>query len=640
MVMHVDGWAGKILYINLGEQKTYVEDTSKYSEYIGGRGINQFLLFQMSNPKAEPLDPQNVVILGAGPMVGTLIPANCRLSVDFKNVVSGGVGSGNCGGQFAAEMKFAGYDHIVITGKSKAPVYLYIHNDRVLFRPAGHLWGKTTWETENIIKKEEKENAIKTLTIGPAGENLVKIAAIISDRGRAAAYGGGGAVFGSKNLKAVAIRGTNDVKAAHPQELLKKLRQYRTEVIEKSEMVKVHRKGGTLLAYQLLGDQRTHGVRNMSDEYWSNENILSVSRQTLDKKFLNRRHSCFGCPVFCSGIFQVNGKPFEGFHANSYRSFVSNIDLKDPEMALTAHTLTNLYGLDGDQTSSVIAWAMECYENGILTTQDTDGLKLNWGNGESVIALIKKIALRQGFGNILADGVYEAAKNISKGSEKLAVVVKKTGLMEANMRPNKGWALGVVTSTKGGGHLRGAIAKDNRSISAQTIREIFDMDDIGSPTSYDHKAALVAWQESYKSVIDMMGICALTSIWMDITLYSPKDIAHFFYLLTGVEKSAQELLTAGRKIQNLERAFNLLHAGYGRPDDMPPEKLITVPVSAGPYQGEKLDIEKWNKMLSEYYAHHHWDTETGWPTKKCLEDLNLDFVIDKLNLHNITLSES
>ena len=634
------GWAGKILFINLQEQTTYIEETSKYADYIGGRGINQYLLFQMLDPSVKPLDPENVVILGAGPMVGTLIPTTCRLSVDFKNVVSGGVGSGNCGGQFAAEMKFAGYDHIVITGRSNKPVYLYIHNEQVFFRPAQQLWGKTTWDTENIIKKEENESAVKTLTIGPAGENLVKFAAIIGDRGRAAGYGGGGAVFGSKNLKAIAVRGTNPIKAAHPKELLKKIQQYDADTIAKSEMVKVHRKGGTLLAYQLPGDTRTHGVRNMSDEYWSNENISSVSRQTIDQNYLVRRHSCFGCPVYCSGIFNVNGNIFEGFHANSYRSFVSNTDVKVPQKALEAHTLTNLYGLDGDQTSSVIAWAIECYENGILTSDDTDGLQLKWGNGDSVIALIKKIAFRQGFGNVLADGVYEAAKKIGRGSEKYAVVVKKTGLMEANMRPNKAWALGVVTSTKGGGHLRGAIGKDNQSVSSKTSKEIFDMDDIGKTTAYDNKAQLVVWQESYKGIIDMMGICALTSIWMDITLFQPEDIAQFFYELTGVKQSKEELMQAGRRLQNLERAFNLLHAGYGRQDDMPPEKLVAVPVSAGPYKGEKLDLQKWNTMLDEYYTHHRWDIKTGRPTKKCLSDLGLEYVIEKLNQNNIEIKDA
>lgn len=302
------GWAGKILFVNLSDNSTRVEPTEKYLSFIGGRGINQWLLFNLLDRGVGPLDPENILILGAGPMVGTPVPSASRLAVDYKNVITGGVGSGNCGGRFAVEMKNAGYDHLVFTGKADRPVYVYVEDDTIHFRDASDLWGQGTWETDELIKSKEKEGRISTLTIGIAGESLVKFACIIGDRGRAVGYGGGGAVMGSKKLKAIAVRGRHThVLVARPDELKKRLKTFRKDVFEKSRVVKIHREGGTLGAYLLSGEKRPHGVRNMSEEFWSNDAIKNVTRDKFDE-FLVRRHSCESCPVFCSGIYEIKGK--------------------------------------------------------------------------------------------------------------------------------------------------------------------------------------------------------------------------------------------------------------------------------------------------------------------------------------------
>jgi len=631
------GRTGKILYINLSNKTTKIESTEKYISFIGGRGINQWLLYKLVDINVKPLDPENVVVLGAGPFVGTFVPAASRLAVDFKNVLTDGVGSGNCGGQFASEMKFAGYDHIVIYGKSESPVYIYIRNNKVFFRDASNVWNKTTWETENYIKKKEDDKSIKTLTIGLGGENLVKFACIIGDRGRGVGYGGGGAVFGSKKLKGIGIRGTNSIKVAYPKNLLEKVRKYNTDVIEKSNMVRVHRKGGTLLAYLLPGENRPHGVKNMSEEFWENKKLSKMSRDKFDKDYLIRRQSCYNCPVYCSGIYEINGLKCEGLQANTIRSFATNLNLTIREKILNIHALTNLYGLDGDQTSAVIGWAIECYENGILNKNDTDGLELSWGNGDDIIKLLENIVHRRGFGDILAKGVYESCKMVGRNSEKFSVLVKKNSLMEASMRSHKAWALGIITSTKGGGHLRGAPGEEAQKITPEVSKELFNIDNIYDPTSYKNKARLVVWQENYKGVIDIMGLCALTSMWMDISLYQPEDIAEFYNLVTGENILANELLDVGLKLQNLERAFNLLHAGFGRNDDMPPKKLSEIPVEEGPYKGEKLDLHDWNKMLDEYYELHDWDKATGKPTENILVELGLEKVVENLKANEIFL---
>jgi len=630
------GWTGKILFIDLTRRSTTVKNTNEYLSFIGGRGINQRILFDLLDKNVDPLSPENIIILGAGPFIGTLIPSADRLAVDFKNVITGGVGSGNSGGHFAAEMKFAGYDHIIISGQTKKPLYLYIYNDRVYFRNAGDLWGKNTWETENIIKHKEKDRGIKTLTIGKAGENLVKFACIIGDRGRAIGYGGGGAIFGSKNLKAIAIRGTLPVKIAHPDKFIQKLKFFNKNIIEKSKIINLYRKGGTLLPYLAPGENRPHGVKNMSEEFWSNEAISCVTREKFDK-YLKRRHSCFNCPSYCSSIYEMEGFRCEGVQANTLRAMGSNLDVRSPEDILHANTLVNMYGMDTDQTSAVIGWAIECFENGLINKDDTDGIELRWGQGDSIIKLIEDIANRKGFGNILADGVYEACKTVGRGSEKYTVLVKKNSLMEAAMRSHKGWALGIVTSTKGGGHLRGAPGQEMQKIPPEASMRLFGIDDIFNPTSYNNKAELVVWQENYKGVVDMMGICANTSMWMDISLFTPEDIAEFFNNVTGENITGKNLLHAGLKLQNLERVFNYLHAGFNRKDDYPPEKLVKIPVHDGPYKGEKLDLSEWNKMLNEYYACHGWNVKTGLPTKQGLKDIGLGDVIEKLKKNGIDL---
>jgi len=630
------GRAGKILFVNLSKNIFYCEITEKYSSYLGGRGINQWLLFNFTNPEIDPLDPESAIILGSGPLVGTLVPTADRLAVDFKNVMNHGIGSGNGGGFFATEMKLAGYDHVFISGKAANPIYLFIQDDKIYFRDAKDIWGKDTWETENLIKKKENCLDLKVLSIGVAGENKVKFACLMSDKGRAVAYGGSGAIFGSKNLKAVAIKGTKSIKVYSPEKLIKKVLKYNEEIVDKSQVVHSHRTGGTLLAYLAPGENRPHAVRNMSEGFWSNKSIEKFARDEVDK-YLMRRHSCFNCPVYCSSIFKLDGFRFETFEANSFRSYASNLDVTSLEGALNCHRLANSYGLDDDQLSAVIGWAIECYENGIFTKEETDGLELRWGNYKNILLLIDKIANRIGFGDLLANGVFEASKIIGRGSGKYSVLVKKVSLMEAAMRSHKAWALGIVTSAKGGGHLRGAPAQEFKQISPKISKRLFNIDDISNPTAYRDKAALVVWQERYKAIIDIMGICSLATMWTDVNLFQPKDISDFHYLVTGESVSVKELFEIGEKVHNLEKIFNILHASFTREDDLPPGKLVEIPVKEGPYEGEKLNLEDWNKMLDEYYILHKWDKKTGIPTKKGLSELGLAELIDVLDKNEIQL---
>jgi len=623
------GRAGKILFVNLTQRTFYSEKTEKYLSFLGGRGINQWLLFHHTNPKTNPLDPESAIILGSGPLVGTLVPSADRLAVDFKNVMNFGIGSGNSGGFFATEMKLAGYDHIFISGKAVNPIYLFVQDDQICFKDAKGIWGKNTWETDNAIKKKESNHDLKILSIGIAGENQVKYACLMCDKGRAVGYGGSGAIFGSKNLKAIAIKGTQSIEVYNSEKLVEKVLKYTEKIINKSHAVHVHRSGGTLLPYLIPGEKRPHGVKNMSDEFWSDENIEKFSKDKVDQ-YITRKHACFNCPMHCSRIFQLDGLRFETFEANSFRSFASNLGVTSLEGAFHCHCLANLHGLDGDQLSAVIAWAIECYEDGIITKEETDGLELRWGNHKSILSLINKIAHRIGIGDLLAKGVFEASKIIGRGSRKHSVLVKKISLMEAAMRSHKAWALGIVTSAKGGGHLRGAPIQEMQQIPPKISKKLFNIGDISSPTEYNNKAELVVWQERYKAIIDIMGICALPTMWMDINLFRPEDISDFYYLVSGEKLSVNELFKIGEQVQNLEKTFNILHANFTREDDLPPEKLVKIPVTQGAYKGEKLDLSEWNKMLDKYYVLHKWDEKTGIPTKKGLSELGLSEIADEL----------
>jgi len=623
------GRAGKILFVDLTKKTFYFEKTEKYLSLLGGRGINQWLLFNFTNPETDPLDPESPIILGSGPLVGTLVPSADRLAVDFKNVMNHGIGSGNSGGFFATEMKLSGYDHIFISGKAETPIYLFIQDDKIHFKDAKDIWGEDTWETENLIKKKENISSLKVLSIGIAGENKVKFACLMSDRGRAVGYGGSGAIFGSKNLKAIAIKGTKSLKVYSQEKLVEKVLKCNKEIFDKSRAILLHRSGGTLLPYLTPGESRPHGVKNMSEGFWRNENIEKFSRDKVDK-YLIRRHSCFNCPVYCSSIFELDGFRFETFEANSFRSYASNLGITSLEGALNCHRVANSYGLDDDQLSAVIAWAVECYENGILTKEETDGMELRWGNHQNILLLIDKIAKRIGFGDLLANGVFEASKIIGRDSEKYSVLVKKISLMEAAMRSHKAWALGIVTSAKGGGHLRGAPAQEMQQVPSEISKKLFDIDDISNPTEYKDKAKLVVWQERYKAIVDIMGICALPTMWMDINLFQPKDISDFYYLVTGESVSVEKLFEIGEKVHNLEKIFNILHASFTRKDDLPPKKLVEIPVKEGPYKGEKLGLEDWNKMLDEYYVLHKWDKKTGIPGRKGLYELGLAELNDVL----------
>lgn len=622
--MRRPGYAGKILRVDLTRQRLTTEPTVKYADrFVGGRGINAWMLFNELDTSVRPFDPENMLLFGVGPLVGTLSPFGCRVSVDTKNAYTSGVGSANCGGHFGVEMKHAGFDNVVFTGRAEEPVYLWLNEGKAELRNARGLWGETTWETEREIRKEQGDEEVRVIGIGPAGENLVKSACIISDRAKAAGGSGVGAVMGSKNLKAIAARGTHSIAVAEPERFLKAVDAARAK-IEQFPKAEKYRKDGYYGVESYYGSPAWEAgfrpVRNGQDDYWDPEKVKQVSGDAM-KKYRAKILACYGCPVGCMPWMVVPDGPYgaegEGWWNNSSNSFCTRVDCTNPEAAIKAHLRTNQLGLDGDNASVVIAWAFECYEKGLLTKEDTGGLELVWGNHDAVLALIEKLAYREGIGELLADGTKAAAERLGGGSDEFALHIKGQDTVDG-VRISKGWGFGVVTSPAAGRHLRGA----THSFSPEKLR------------SYENVPYSVHMQEQFKAIVDMTGTClynnGLLSWETRIAPDAAQYIAELTSSLTGMDLSVDRFMRIGRQIHNLEKAFNVLHGGFTRRDDYPPKRYWEEPVKSGPYKGEHIDHETWERMLDEYYTLHGWDPETGLQKKSMLVELGLPEVVEKL----------
>jgi aldehyde:ferredoxin oxidoreductase len=623
------GLAGKILRVDLTQEKCWTEDTEKYArEWIGGRAINSWLLLNEMDPRTKWSDPDNPLIFGAGVLVGTLTPGACRLSIETKNVFSGGKGSANVGGHFAPEMKFSGFDHIVITGKANRPVYLFLHDGQAEIRDARPTWGKTVFETEAWLEKELAPQRIRIAAIGPAGENRVRGSGVVVDRAKVAGGSGVGCVMGDKRLKAVVACGRGgSIKVADPSRFFRAVEEALRKVRE-SPLTEMMRK--TTLAGR-WGDPDSPNwdflisARNGQDDYWEREKRVRLANpETGYPKYRRSISACFMCPAGCMPFSEVKegrfqGTKGEGFWSNTVMGAV-RLDITDPAGILHAWILANDLGLDTDFASSVCAFAFECYQKGILTREDTGGLSLEWGNVESFISLLKKMAHREGIGDLLANGSREAAERLGRGAEKLAVHVKGQDSIEP-FRVPKGWALGVATSPVAGRHLRGTTIGGSRfgpksaSFAADT---------------YEDQATYTVWQSLTKEMEDNLGICVYVGTWSGAYALEPSDYAELANGVLGTDLKEEDLFFHARRSYNLEKAFNTLHTDFDRKQDYPPARFQEEPVRSGRYKGEKCHREKWDEMLDRFYELHEWDRATGLQTKRLLEKLGLPEVARRL----------
>jgi aldehyde:ferredoxin oxidoreductase len=642
----MNAYAGRVARVDLTTGKWSVEESTKLTQrFLGGRGINSWILLNELSPTVDPLSPANIFALGAGALVGTNTPADCFTSFGSKNVMTGGINFAHSGGHFAPAMKQAGFDNLVVSGRAERPVYLFLHNGEIEIRSSEHLWGKTTWETKAKLSEEFADDDVKFLMIGPAGENLVSFSCAIVDKTRAASSGGIGAVMGSKKLKAIVAKPTEQIFTANPQRFQELASSYYS-LMENSDFAKLIGQKGTHGTYSRdMNDNCSLPTLNTADDHWDPEHMAMIdlpqilNGQTDMIKLEERFVSCHNCPLQCGFVvYEVVKGPYaglklNGFEANTVFAFGSRCDITDVAALLKIFEQLCLQGLDNDSTGVVISWAIECYQRGILRPGDTGGMPLAWGDAACVLELIRMISEKEGFGSLLARGVREASNVIGRGSDYYAIHCKGQDNVDA-IRAAKGWGFGNVVSLRGGRHVDGSPTTEYQVISSELGEKLYGVPTAGDQTAYEGKGKLTFWYSCFKAVVDSLGICYYTTWWGDHNLLGPKDLAILVSEATGSPISADELLLIGRRIVNVEKAFNTIHGRFSRKDDMPPQIYMDEPVKTGRFKGELLEESKWNEMLDEFYESHGWAKETGQQTRDGLLHLGLEDVWQKLEEQN------
>lgn len=598
------GYAGKILRVDLSRKEVNLrklpEETCR--EYVGGKGFGAKILFEEVEPKADPYHPTNLLIFATGPVNGLMLSGAAKFCAVFKSPLTGIWGESQCGGYFAPQLKRAGYDIIIIQGRSRTPVYITIGDENVEIRDAAHLWGKDTFETEEIIKKDHGEN-FQVLSIGPAGENLVRYACITHARGRQFGRCGAGAVMGSKGLKALAAYGSGSLEIARPDEL----EGFRRELNEKiKERLKSLTEYGTPAIMAL-----TNTTGTLPTRYWTQgefEGFEKINAEAMKRKMVERSKACFACTVACGKISKVIKVPYvlplgsfavieeaevEGpeyetlcmYACFALGSLCGNDNL---ESIANANEICDRLGMDTISAGNTLAFAMECYEKGIITKEDTGGIELTFGNHKAMITTLRKIAYREGFGNILAEGVKKASEIIGKGSQKFAVHVKGLEPPGYDPRGLKGVALAYAVSCRGACHLRHMAYRPNLTGSHPFREDRIDR------LSYEGQAEMVKEQEDFYTVVDSMVLCKFVCL-PTIGPILWEELTKLYSIVTGIEVGKKELLLSAERINKLVRSFNL-REGISRKDDVLPERFVKEPL-----KGQVVEKEKLDKMLDRYY---------------------------------------
>ena len=623
----------KVAYIDLttGKIETKPIPVSIRKKFIGGRGLDSYLVYNHAKPNCDPLGPDNVCVISAGLLVGTLASATARTHVAGKSPLTGFFGSCNMGGFFAPEMAWAGFHHLVLKGKAEKPVYLWVHDGEIEIRDAGNIWGKTAPEAQQAIREELGDEDIKVLTIGPAGENLVRFANVMTGVKNAGGRSGMGALLGSKNIKAVAARGTMDIKIAHPDEAL----DYNKKFTDQVTSAKVSQTQGRLGTPFIWGSTNSWGgIRTNNFQYNQLENADDVEAESIDEEVFGYA-GCFACQVHCRGRYIIPSGPYKGVYDEgpeytAQGAFAGEPGCTSKETVLVGNHLSNIYGMDLLEVGSLTAWAMELYEKGILTDKDTDGLDLSFGNDEAVIEMCHRIAYRKNIGDILAEGGLRAAEKIGKDSIKYLIHVKGMSNLHSDERATPALALGIATGSRGSDHLRSRPAIDLYHLPEPVLRKIYSqpVPYDGPLTSdykdYEGKPWQVMWQEICYDAVDCLGICKYHTTFLGATLPNFEEWSKVIYYNTGLEMSPLDIWTVGERGYNIERLFNI-REGLTRKDDWLVDRYFDEQTTRGTpaVQGKSIDREKFKKMIDEYYQHHGWD-ENGVPTPETLSRLGLD----------------
>ena len=605
------GYAGRILYVDLNTGKTRVEKLNMdyAKKYVGGIGLGMRLWLDNSKVGVEPLSPDNPLVLALGPISGTMFPTggNGHAFV-AKSPETFAIGEAVAHGTFGAEMKRAGYDAVILTGKAEKPTYLWIDDDSVQLLDASHLMGKSPSETEEAIKTDIGDYYIRVAAIGLAGEKLSRIACIINEKTRAAGRTGLGAVMGSKNLKAIAVRGTRDIVPAKPDEFMDMVQEFHERM-----------KGPATQKYRTLGTPENVLVHNalycMPTRNYTNahfEEADKVSGEVLNEKFVAKIIGCNSCAMRCEHEVVVPEGPYKGtmtrMEYETLWAMGPYCGIGRLDTIIKGMELADYYGMDAISAGVIVGFAMDCYENGILTKKDLGGIEANFGSSEALIQLLELMGKREGIGDVLADGVRAAAKKIGKGADKLAQHIKGLEVTGYDLRCLKTAALGFAVSFRGADHNRhGAYAFDVKGKVDRLKAE-------------KGRGKMVRDMEDTYAVIDSLIICKFSRG----TYYKGlADMAKLYNLVTGIEMSGEEMKRCGERINTVARLINI-REGLGRKDDTLPWKVMHLPIpDEGPVQGAVVTQEELDLLLDDYYTSRGWTLE-GVPTVAKLKELGME----------------
>jgi aldehyde:ferredoxin oxidoreductase len=602
----------KLAIIDLGRGKVKVEEpsVSLRKALLGGRGLNSYYLYKMLPPKVDPLSPRNVLVIGTGFLTGTIAPSSSRFNTSAKSPESNILGDANCGGFFAPELRFAGFDRVILTGKAKVPSYIHVEDGTIEIRKAKDYWGMDTNDVQKAMKDDLGE--VEVLCCGVAGEKMVRFACLRTGLKNAAGRGGMGAVMGSKNVKAITAYGSQGLEIKHPEKLLEYAEELK-DYVTGSKVTKILGTVGTPFLYEISNEFGAIRTKNSQLNSWS----AALNADEVEK-LVDKMISCFGCYTHCRHRNSLNG---EGPEYTTLGLMGANIGLDDPGEVIELNNMCNDLGLDVSSTGTILAWAFELFERGMIDKKITKGQKLGFGDFELAKDLVYKISRRKGFGDILAESS-QAAKYFGPKSKDYLIAVKNLPQSDPHdVRYLKAFSLGIAVASRGADHLRNRPTLEIFFRLPKEVKErIYGKGIELDPTSYNAKEKSVYFSDNMYAVIDSVGICKFTCHGFNSPkLIDYERVSKLIYLSSGLRLSKKDLEDVGRRVIDIERLFNL-REGVRRRDDTLPKRYFDEPMTQKIAKGHKIDRREFDKMLSRYYKIRGWNSE-GMLTKKRTKEL-------------------
>ena len=625
------GYNGRILKVNLSTKEVGVDEPDEYfyRTYMGGATLGAYYLLKEMRPKIDAFDPEAIIVFAPSILTGTPAPGFARHSVVGKSPLTGTIADSQAGGFWGPELKFAGYDAVVVKGRASEPVYLWINDGKVEIKQASHIWGKTTGETQSIIPKELGDDKVRVLSIGPAGERLVRFACVLNECKHANGRLGMGAVMGRKNLKAIAARGHGGIKIKDREIVLKWAKEFSNNFMDNPSNAGLHDLGtGEILTGMNKDGQLP--TRNFQTGFFAGAEAISA--ETMHSTIFQKGEGCYACPVKCKRVVKVE-HPYQvdplygGPEYETLASLGSNCGISDIAAVAKGNELCNKYGLDTISTGATIAFAMECYENGIINQKDTGGVELRFGNADAMLEMVELIAKREGIGDILAEGTKRAAQKVGKGAEKFAIQVKglEMGMHDGRVKGMVGLAYAV--SPVGADH----VVVEHDTDFDFNAPEVFveQMKTLGllqrcKTSGLDYqKIRMFCYLQFHFSFMDSLCLCVLA--FAPVRTFKMSHLTDVASAVTGWELSLWEIMKLGERRVNMFRVFNG-REGFTPEDDWLPERFFE-PIKDGPRQGATYSRQELKEMRDLYYRLMNWDPKTGVPTEAKLIELDLSWLV-------------